>query len=52
MSETWGPRGRPERCDPVNPERPRKSIEDALGTMFGIFILALIIAGAVLWWVR
>ena len=51
MSELWGPRAHPERCDD-EPTKPRKSIEESLGTMFGIFMLALIVAGAVLWWVR
>jgi len=48
----WGPRAHPERCDEGPNEKPRKSIEESLGTMFGIFMLALIVAGAVLWWVR
>ena len=52
MSEMWGPRAHPERCDEGPNEKPRKSIEESLGTMFGIFMLALIVAGAVLWWVR
>ena len=50
MSESWGPRAHPERCTPD--PKPRKSIEESLGTMFGILMLALILGGAVLWWVR
>ena len=52
MREMWGPRAHPERCDEGPNEKPRKSIEESLGTMFGICMLALIVAGAVLWWVR
>jgi len=32
--------------------KPRKSIEESLGTMLGILMLTLIVAGVVLWWVR
>ena len=83
VSEMWGPRAHPERCDEGpkdehktlldelreerahDPElnrrveaelllfnKPHKSIEESLGTMFGICMLALIVAGVVLWWVR
>ena len=57
MSEPWGPRGHPERCGDdtggeQDPRPPRRSIEESLGTMFGILMLALILGGAVLWWVR
>ena len=51
MSDTWGPRAHPEKCDEF-PHRPRKSIEESLGTMVGILILALILGGAILWWVQ
>jgi len=30
---------------------PNKSLEESLGTGLGILMLALILAGAVLWWV-
>ena len=47
MSEAFGPRAHPERCE----RPPRRSYEESLGTAFGVLMLALILAGAILWWV-
>ena len=54
MSDVWGPRAHPERCDEFPPPTRgecRKSIEESLGTALGALMLALILAGAILWWV-
>lgn len=60
MSEAWGPRAHPERCcediEPDEVPRPtrgerRKNVEESLGTACGVLMLALILAGVILWWV-
>ena len=61
MSDAWGPRAHPERCDEemrcseeaYREEHPmKKSVEESLGTALGVLVLALILAGVVVWWVR
>ena len=56
MSEAWGPRAHPARCceDVELPDQrpPRRSYEESLGTAFVVLLVTLVLAGAVLWWVR
>ena len=53
MSEAFGPRAHPERCDDEFAERPpRRSYEESLGTALGVLAFVIVIAIVVLWWVE
>ena len=48
MSEAFGSRAHPERCE----RPPRRSYEESLGTALGVLAFVIVIAIVVLWWVE